>query len=209
LEHEDVSVLLDRVAANAAEGRFRFVVLMDRLDDRLKELISFVNRNSRFTIYGVELEFYRFEEHEIVMPKLYGAEAGTGSRADRTNRQTWDARKFFEHAAMTLTPEELTAVRTIYDYCVDRGVEIAWGTGRHGSFNPRFPRYHPRFAPVSIQGNGVLLVKLSWVREDAAASAMAARLAARLRDLLGSLLPSTILERDAYLPVTDRGSHAA
>lgn len=38
-------------------GSFRFVVLMDRLEPRLKDLIAFINRNCRFDVFGVELDF--------------------------------------------------------------------------------------------------------------------------------------------------------
>jgi hypothetical protein len=71
---ETVTEILQKVRQNLHEGDFRFVVLMDRLEDSLKDLLSFVNQNSLFTIYGVEMEFYKFEDYEILIPKLYGAE---------------------------------------------------------------------------------------------------------------------------------------
>jgi len=71
---ETVTEILQNVRQNLREGDFRFVVLMDHLEDSLKDLLIFVNQNSRFTIYGVEMEFYKFEDYEILIPKLYGAE---------------------------------------------------------------------------------------------------------------------------------------
>jgi|SRR2546423_794848 len=71
---ETVTEILQNVRQNLREGDFRFVVLMDRLEDSLRDLLVFVNQNSRFTIYGVEMEFYKFEDYEILIPKLYGAE---------------------------------------------------------------------------------------------------------------------------------------
>ena len=56
------------------DGNFKFVVLMDHLPLQLKELIVFLNNNSEFTIYAVELEFYKHQNFEILIPKLYGAE---------------------------------------------------------------------------------------------------------------------------------------
>jgi hypothetical protein len=71
---ETVAEILQSVRQNLREGSFRFVVLMDHLEDRLRDLLVFVNQNSRFNIYGVEMEFYKFEDYEILIPKLYGAE---------------------------------------------------------------------------------------------------------------------------------------
>jgi len=60
LENDESAVAahLEALEQNAIAGRFRFVVLMDRLDDRLKTLISFVNEHSAFKVLGVELDFY-------------------------------------------------------------------------------------------------------------------------------------------------------
>jgi hypothetical protein len=60
--------------ANLSKGNFKFVVLMDELEDRLKDLITYVNQNSQFDIYAVQVELYRHEDYEIVIPKIYGAE---------------------------------------------------------------------------------------------------------------------------------------
>jgi hypothetical protein len=49
---------LSNLTQNVVEGRFRFVVLMDQIDERLKDLIAFVNANSAFEILGVALDFY-------------------------------------------------------------------------------------------------------------------------------------------------------
>lgn len=73
---------LAAVQQNAITGRFWFVVLMDRLDDRLRELISFVNANSRFKILGVELNLYQDGDLEILIPTMYGAEIAKETATD-------------------------------------------------------------------------------------------------------------------------------
>lgn len=59
---------------NLADGVIKFVVLMDKLHDALKDLVIFVNQNSKFDLYAVELEYYKHAEFEVVIPKLFGAE---------------------------------------------------------------------------------------------------------------------------------------
>lgn len=75
---ETVVEILQGVRQNLRDGSFRFVVLMDHIEDRLRDLLVFVNQNSLFNIYGVEMEFYKFEDYEILIPKLYGAEVKKG-----------------------------------------------------------------------------------------------------------------------------------
>lgn len=79
INDEEISVLLDSVKRNLHEGSFKFVVLMDSLHEQLKDLIIFLNQNSEFDIYAVELEYYKFQEYEIVIPKLFGSEVKKGT----------------------------------------------------------------------------------------------------------------------------------
>jgi hypothetical protein len=70
----DASESMDRIKANLSNGVIKFVVLMDSLHSALKDLVIYVNQNSMFDIYAVELEYYKHNEFEIVIPKIFGAE---------------------------------------------------------------------------------------------------------------------------------------
>jgi hypothetical protein len=65
---------LSAIAEALSEGRFTAVVLMDQLSQRLRDLISFLNENSRFQLLAVELDYYSHDGSEIVSPRLFGAE---------------------------------------------------------------------------------------------------------------------------------------
>ena len=71
---EETSDAITTILDNLADGSIKFVVLMDKLHDALKDLVVFVNQNSKFDLYAVELEYYRHKSYEIIIPKLYGAE---------------------------------------------------------------------------------------------------------------------------------------
>ena len=74
ISEDEVDTLLENIRRNLNEGNFKFVVLMDHLHDQLKDLIIYLNNNSEFTIYAVELEYYKHQDFEILIPKLYGSE---------------------------------------------------------------------------------------------------------------------------------------
>lgn len=65
---------LEAIEANLSDGVIKFVVLMDVLHDNLKDLVLFVNQNSKFDLYAVELKYYKHKSFEILIPKLYGTE---------------------------------------------------------------------------------------------------------------------------------------
>ena len=66
--------LFDALNANLKNGVFQFIVLMDKIDPKLKDLILFINQNSQFNIYAVELKYYKRGNLEILAPDLHGAE---------------------------------------------------------------------------------------------------------------------------------------
>lgn len=75
---EEAQLIMDTMSKNVMNGNIKFVILMDQVDDRLKDLITYVNQNSRFDIYAVDLQYYKHDQFEIVIPKLYGAQVKKG-----------------------------------------------------------------------------------------------------------------------------------
>jgi hypothetical protein len=111
---------LDVLRRNVIAGQFWFVVLMDKLDDRLRELISFVNANSRFKVLGVELDFYRYGDFEIIIPNLYGAESAKEARIDRAPGSMpsgpWTEDLFLVEAGK-LNSDSAAQMRELLDWC--------------------------------------------------------------------------------------------
>lgn len=89
---EDATESINTIKSNLADGSIKFVVLMDKLHDALKDLVIFVNQNSKFDLYAVELEYYRHKSFEIIIPKLYGAEVkkDVTSVSGKQNKTKWD-----------------------------------------------------------------------------------------------------------------------
>jgi predicted glycosyltransferase involved in capsule biosynthesis len=68
----DSASAFENVQKNLSYGVIKFVVLMDKLHDRLKDPIVYVNQNSKFDFYAVEFEYYKHNEFEIIIPKFDG-----------------------------------------------------------------------------------------------------------------------------------------
>lgn len=96
LDDDSVQSLLERMKHNLNEGNFKFVVLMDNLHDQLKDLILYMNQNSKFDIYGVELEYYQHDSFEIMIPKLFGAEVKKDVGSKRASTVTISDEEFIE-----------------------------------------------------------------------------------------------------------------
>ena len=86
LSDSEVEDVREAIKRNLSDGNIKFAVLMDRLHDRLRDLILFINQKSRFNIYAVEMEFYENEGTEMVIPKLFGAEVKKDVSSGRAGR---------------------------------------------------------------------------------------------------------------------------
>lgn len=179
IDQDEAARLGEIAAVNASAGRFRFVVLMDRIDDDLKNLIAYVNANSQFAVLGVELEFYRYDTSMIVMPRLYGAETESRSNASPVRIRD-DA--FFQQAAERQGPESVAVLRDLYAFSSSLATTVGWGRGAKGSFSPRFESVASR-SMYTVYSHGRLILNFPWLCESDAGRRVADFLALRLPTL--------------------------
>jgi hypothetical protein len=93
IDEEQINLMLGNMRFNLKDGNIKFVILMDSMNERLKDLIIYVNQNSQFDIYAVQLEYYKFEEYEIMIPKIFGVEVKKNIKGSSSTRQPgikWD-----------------------------------------------------------------------------------------------------------------------
>ena len=171
LADDEVLTLLSRIKSHLDDGSFRFVVLMDQLESRLKDLILYVNQNSQLDIYAVELEYYHFEQHEIVIPKIYGAEVKkevkSSSSASRPRKQ-WGKDSLFRELDASLDPGEARKMKDVYTRLEHSADRILWGTGATvASYGPIFESASATKSLLSVFSNGKLMLKLNWFTANA------------------------------------------
>ena len=164
LSEEDVAVLLENMRRNLSEGAFRFVVLMDHLDDRLKDLAIYVNQNSQFYVYAVEFEYYKHETQEIIIPKIFGAEVKKEMAVTSSNsqRKKWTENMLLEDAENRYSTEEFRAFKKIYDFSKQHADEVRLGTGAYGSFNPIFNKVCDK-SLYTLTTDGRLCFNFHWI----------------------------------------------
>jgi len=164
---EEATGLIENLKTNLDKGRFRFVVLMDKLESRLKDLIIFLNQNSRFDVYGVELEYYNYNDFEIMIPRLFGAEVKKEMDVTTASgiRKQWNEKSFFEEIEKNLNDKEIEAIKKLYDFSKLIADRINWGTGaQRGSFNPILNKICPR-SLFSVFTDGRMSFNYSWLSE--------------------------------------------
>lgn len=197
MDDEQVGNLLNRFEADLSSGQFTFIVLMDHLHKQLKDLITFLNANSRFVLLGCEMEFYRYDEFEILIPKLYGTETKKpiSSSSAPAARKKWDERTFFEDAGVRLDRPVEKMIRELYEYAERTADHISWGTGAYrGSFNPKYERISRR-SIFTVFSDGVLQINFGWLNDDESAIEFRKKLKDVLADRAGLTFPPDYEEK--------------
>jgi hypothetical protein len=158
-EQEEVTTFWDNVKNNLNEGNFKFVVLMDKLHQRLKDLIVFLNQNSQFDVYAVELEYYKHDEFEIIIPRLFGAEVKKDITVKTSSgaKRGWSMEELMVDAKQRLSKNEYDCFLKIYEFLKRNADEMELGTGvKVGSIKPRFSSISPRaFFTLGSDGKAV------------------------------------------------------
>ncbi len=165
LDDDCLENLLTNMQSNLNKGNFQFVVLMDKLHSQLKDLMIFINENSRFTVYAVELEYYKFENQEIMIPKLFGAEVkkDVGVSTSRS-KQKWDEQTTLQDAKDKLG-DYYTYFEKFYNFCKDNADQINFGTGSYASFSPIFNSISSK-SLVTLSTDRRLALNFEWIARD-------------------------------------------
>ncbi len=140
-QEEQLEELLENIKQNLNKGIFKFVVLMDELEDRLKDLILFINKSSQFDIYAVEIEYYKFESNELMIPKIFGNEVKKDidvASSRSSERRKWDYESFFSELQKNVSVEIFQFSKNLYEKLSKLG-DMSFGTGAlSGSYSLHF-----------------------------------------------------------------------
>ena len=168
LDEEQIELLFETLRRNIQEGNIKFVVLMDEIGDRLKDLIVYINQNSKFDIYAVEFEYYKVDEQEIIIPRLFGGEVKKSvSVAGSQTRNKWDEASMLAKAKETLNDQEYIAFKKMYDFSKENASRINFGTGAYPSFSPIFESLSSKsLFSLSTSPNYSLGLNFEWVVKD-------------------------------------------
>ena len=163
MDEKEVSSVIEMMKDNLLKGNIKFVILMDKIDERLKDLIVYINQYSQFDIYAVQMEYYKFEKYEIMIPKLFGVEVkkNIGNQSNDSRRK-WDEESFIKQVKEVLK-KDADKVIDLYYALKDSAGRIKWGTGNtRGSFMPIIDKLYDSISPFTIYSDGEIQVKFKW-----------------------------------------------
>lgn len=164
---------IERIGRNMTNGAFRFVIPMDRIPEELKDLTRYLNQNSRFALYLVELEQYQHDELTVVVPRLFGAETRkTVASGTSGTRRSSNATEFQDDLRDRVARGELdsttaSGIERLLQLIVSRGESYLWnkGTGGRVSVSPRFPSTGASRSPFTLMSDGRLDLNFGYLAD--------------------------------------------
>jgi len=129
LEDDQVDYVLDALQKNLIQGNIKFVVLMDSIDEKLKDLIIYLNQNSQFDIYAIQLEYYKYEDYEIIIPRMFGAEVKKRVSKYSDTKQ-WDRESWNKELKNRGGPDEVDIVERLENLAEKRSLSFGWSSDR-------------------------------------------------------------------------------
>lgn len=166
MDADAAASVLENMQRNLNNGTFKFVVLMNSLERRLKDLILFMNRNSQFDVYAVELEYYKHQDFEIIIPKLYGAEIKKEVTGAQQAQHTWTLEEFWSALEKSVSKEQFIAMRPLVKFMLDRSSGQSFGKGTiSGSVGIRFRKIGDK-SLVTVYSNGTMSLNFGNIPDD-------------------------------------------
>lgn len=157
ISDEIVLELLENLKNNLSEGSFKYLILMDKLDDRLKDLILYMNQNSKFDIYAVELEMYKYEDLEIVIPKIFGSDVKKDLHSTTIDTgRYWTEKSFFETLKQKVSGlKTIEIINKIYDIVKKESSKDPFYTkNKLGTFNFILPKGNASYSLFHVRTDG-------------------------------------------------------
>lgn len=163
LDEEQVEIQLESMRKNLNEGNLKFVILMDSIEERLKDLILYVNQNSQFDIYAVQLEYYKFNDYEIIIPKIFGVEVKKNIKTGNSVRRKWTREEFLQDAKKK-SGNYYKSIEDLLIFSEKNASSVTYGTGREdGNFSYKLKTKDGEVTLFCVYSNGEVYARLGFI----------------------------------------------
>ena len=159
-EDEEIDELFKNLENNFNSAVFKFVVLMDKIDDRLKDLIIFMNQNTSFDIYGVEFDLYKFKGNKIIIPRLFGNEVKKQSNIKQTKKKqyVWDWESFSRERLSRFGGDVIKITKDILEFLDKNKIKYNYTKSERGGIAISFQKNKKKYYFFVVGGDG----KIGW-----------------------------------------------
>jgi hypothetical protein len=169
-DEETPDEFFSRIQENLREGQIRIVFFLEEASMELKSVVEFLNKQmERTEVLLVEARQFSLNGVVVVSPTLFGFTEEARQVKRRVNvstsstvRKNWDENSFLADAEVWLTPDEIAAIRKLFDFLRSSSFDLSFGIGsKLGTFNVKRPPLLSR-SLISGSSRGGLSLAFGW-----------------------------------------------
>ena len=129
----------EALADNLRVGRFRLVIVVDKVNDELRRIVEYLNACTQpsFQIVCAELRYFATGTTRLLVPALIGAISAKPAVKGPSELQRWDEPSFLDEIGSRHGPELRDVVRRLLGWTRETFDWIYWGEGQSGGFSAR------------------------------------------------------------------------
>lgn len=187
------------VEENLKEGRFALFIIVDAINDELRQTISYINSRCPdvFVLYALELKYFHEKGVGVILPKLYGVPASK-TKTKSFGRKKWAKEDFLPTARKQLNKTQYLAIEKLFKFCEQHADNLGMGTGTEtASINVNFKKFSDERAIFCLKSNGRLGFSLNWVAKKGV-SAQQKDLLDKLKEKLKAIKINIVDGYDTY-----------
>lgn len=196
-DEEGTSALLQATADCLENGTFLFMVLMDQVHDGLRDLVSYLNANSHFQLYAVELEYYQHDSYEILMPHVFGAEVKSAAAVRVQTPRYWSVPEVVAESERLGGAVWASIVQRIVDWAYANSFSVSCGKGQLATLTVRASYVDKDVSFLQVAANSALYVYFQYLKALPAFSGSEARevLLDDINAITGAGLPRGMIDK--------------
>jgi hypothetical protein len=128
----------DALADNLRAGRFRLVIVVDKVNDELRRIVEYLNACTQpgFQILCAELRYFSTGSMRLLVPALIGAPKAQQTAAKGLSRQ-WDEQGFLAKIERSNGLAARMTVEQILQWAWSTVDRVNWGLAPKGGFTAR------------------------------------------------------------------------
>ena len=120
-----------------ASGNFMLIIVVDKINEELSRIVSFMNvcGNPSFDFAALEMRRFQSGGIEMLVPRVFGPVRSSRSSSRTSAKRKWDEASYFTELELRGGDDAVQVARKILDWSNQNVSRVWWGEGKQtGSF---------------------------------------------------------------------------
>ncbi len=151
------------------KGSFILVIAVDKINDELIRTVRYLNScgNPEFIFTVLEMERYKWDNIQILVPHLHSAVTQSQVIKARTKRKQWTEQEFFERTSKQNGSQVYEVIQKLYKWSRSVADRVLFGTGaERGSFAFQYLKDGKTISIFSVNTDGTLMLNYIWLSKQ-------------------------------------------